>query len=99
MLHLDYDARADLFKDPHRTLTITVGNHVARSFTREATGRHQTNVLLPAPMLVRQDLVEVRIAVDRPFVPANAIAGSQDTRELGLRVYRLAVERRPIPTP
>ena len=99
MLHLDYDARADLFKDPPRTLTITVGNHVARSFTPEAAGRHQTNVLLPAPMLGRQDRVEVRIALDRPFVPANAIAGSQDTRELGIRVYRLAVERRPLPTP
>ena len=99
VLHLDYDAPADLFKDPPRTLTVTVGDHVARSFTPDAAGRQQTNVLLPAPILGRQDRVEVRIAVDRPFVPANAIAASQDTRKLGIRVYRLAVERRPLPTP
>ena len=76
VLHLDYDARVDLFKDPPRMLTITVGDHVARSFTPDAAGRQQTNVLLPAPMLGRQDRVEVRIAVDRPFVPANWVFAS-----------------------
>ena len=39
--------------------------------------------------------VEVQIAVDRPFVPANVSPGSEDTRELGIRVYRAAVERLP----
>ena len=39
VLHVDYDARADLFKVPPRTLTITVGDHVARSFTLDAAGR------------------------------------------------------------
>ena len=52
-LHLDYDARADLFQDPPRTLTITVGDQVARSFAPEAAGRQQINVLLPAAMVGR----------------------------------------------
>ena len=98
VLHLDYDARADLFQDPPRTLTITVGDRVARSFAPDAAGRQQTSVLLPAAMLGGRDRVEVHIAVDRTFVPANVSADSQATRELGIRVYRAAVERSPLPS-
>ena len=98
VLHLDYDARADLFQDQPRTLTITVGAQVARSFVPDTAGRQRTNVLLPSAMLGGEDRVEVQIAVDRPLVPANVSAGSQDTRELGIRVYRAVVERSPVPT-
>ena len=98
VLHLDYGARADLFEDSPRMLTITVGDQVARSFAPDAAGRQQTNVLLPATLLGARDRVEVQIAVDRPFVPANVSAGSPDTRELGIQVYRAAVERAPEPT-
>ena len=98
-LHLDYDARADLFQDPPRTLTITVGDRdqVARSFA-PAAGRQQINVLLPAAMVGGRDRVDVQVAVDQVFVPANVIADSQDTRELGIQVYRVAIERSPVPT-
>ena len=97
VLHLDYDARADLFRDPPRTLTITVGDQVARSFVPDAAGRQQTSVLLPAAMLGGRDRVEVHIAVDRTFVPARVRPGSRDTRDLGVRVYRAVVERSSIP--
>ena len=96
MLHLDYDARADLFQDPPRTLTISVGDQVARSFAPDA-GRQQINVLLPA-VVGGRDRVDVQVAIDQVFVPANVIADSQDTRELGIRVYRVAIERLPVPT-
>ena len=98
VLHLDYGARAGLFEDTPRTLTITVGDHVARSFVTDAVGRQQTNVPLPAAILGEQDRVDLQIAVDRPFVPANITAGSHDTRELGIQVYRATVERSPEPT-
>ena len=45
VLHLDYDAHADLFEDSPRMLTITVGDQVARSFVSDAPGRQQTNVI------------------------------------------------------
>ena len=95
VLHLDYEARADLFEDTSRTLTISVGDQVARSFAPDGAGRQQTNVLLPAEMLGGRNRVDLQIAVDRPFVPADVTAGSQDTRELGIRVYRATVERSP----
>ncbi|MXZ71434.1 MAG: hypothetical protein F4Z04_08005 [Acidobacteria bacterium] len=97
VLHLDYGARADLFEDAPRTVTITVEDQVAHSFVPNAAGRQQTNVLLPADMLGERSRVDVQIAVDRPFVPASVAAGSQDTRELGIQVYRATVERSPEP--
>lgn len=96
VLHLDYGARADLFEDAPRTLTITVGDQVAHSFV-PAAGRQQTNVPLPTAILGEQDRVDLQIAVDRPFVPADATEGSGDTRELGIQVYRATVERSPEP--
>ena len=98
VLHLDYDARADLFADVPRTITISIGDQVARSFVPDGAGRRQTNVLLAAEMLGGRNRVDLQIAVDRPFVPADLTAGSQDTRELGIRVYRATVERSPGPT-
>ena len=95
VLHLDYDARADLFQASPRTLTITVGDQVARSFASDAPGRQQTNVLLPTSMLGGGDRVEVQIAVDRLFVPANVIGGSTDTREFGIQIFQAALERPP----
>ena len=95
VLHLDFDARADLFQASPRTLTITVGGQVAHSFALEAAGRQQINVLLPTSMLGGGDRVEVQIAVDRLFVPANVIAGSTDTREFGIQIFWAALERPP----
>ena len=95
VLHLDYDARADLFQASPRTLTITVGGQVAHSFALEAAGRQQINVLLPELMLGGGDRVEVQIAVDRLFVLANVIGGSTDTREFGIQIFRATLERPP----
>ena len=96
VLHLDYNARTDLFEDVPRTLTINVGDRVVRSLVPDAAGRQQTKVLLPAVVLGAGDSVDLQISVDRPFVPANVIAGSADTRELGIQVYRATVERLPV---
>ena len=93
VLELDYDARVDLFEGSPRTLTITVGDQVARSFLLDATGRQWARVLLPEAMLGIEDHVEVEIAVDVPFIPANLIPGSEDNRGHGIQVYRVVVER------
>ena len=98
VLDLDYDARADLFEDSPRALTISVGDQVARSLALDVRGRRRINVLIPALMLGRQDRVEVRIAVDGAFVPANLNPDSRDTRELGIQVYSAVVERSSTPS-
>ena len=42
---------------------------------------------LPGTALGNEDIAEIRITVDRTFVPANRVVGSHDTRELGIQVY------------
>jgi hypothetical protein len=39
-------------------------------------------------------MAELRVEVDRTFVPAKLPAGGRDVRELGLRVYNVFVETR-----
>ena len=38
------------------------------------------------------DRAEIRIAVDRPFVPAERVPGVGDARELGIMVFDVSVE-------
>ena len=83
VLHLDYSARADLFEDSPRMLTLTVGDQVARSFALDVAGRQQLNVLLPAAIVGGRDRVELHLAVDRPFVLADISADSQGHARTG----------------
>jgi hypothetical protein len=49
-------------------------------------------IALPASVLGDADTVELTIAVDRTFVPADIPAlRSSDSRELGIRVFRAYV--------
>jgi hypothetical protein len=50
-------------------------------------------IQLPATLLGSNDSVEITIAVDETFVPADVPAlRSSDSRELGIRVFRAYVE-------
>ena len=91
---LDYAARAP------QTVTVSVGDQLLQSFVTDASGRRRRRrIPLPATALGNGDRAKIQITVDRTFVPANLIAGSRDTRELGIKVYHAAVERDPVPTP
>ena len=88
--HLDYAARPDLFGEAPQVVTISVGGRVLRSFAAAETGRRRLRIPVPAAVPRPGDRTEVRIAVDRTFVPAAAIAGSSDRRELGIQVHHAA---------
>ena len=89
---LDYAARAP------QTVTVSVGDQLLQSFVADASGRRRHHrIPLPATALGNGDRAKIQITVDRTFVPANLIAGSRDTRELGIKVYHAAVERDPVP--
>ena len=87
---LDYAARAP------QTVTVSVGDQLLQSFVADASGRRRRRIPLPATALGNGDRAKIQITVDRTFVPANLIAGSRDTRELGIKVYHAAVERDPV---
>ena len=54
------------------------------------------NIRIPiaAAQLGPNDWAELRIDVDRTFVPAQLPSAGRDDRELGLQVYQAFVERR-----
>ena len=93
VLEIEYDARTDLFPDEPRTITLSVRDRIVESFAADVTGRTRRRVALSAAVLGRPRVAEVRIALDRTFVPANQLDGSRDTRELGVLVYRAVLER------
>ena len=51
---------------------------------------------LPSAQMGREDMAELQIVVDPTFVPAFASAwASDDTRELGVRVFHAFVDAQP----
>ena len=85
--YLEYAARPDIFADAPQTVTVSVGDQVLQSFVADAAARRRRRIPLPGTALGNEDIAEIRITVDRTFVPANRIVGSHDTRELGIQVY------------
>ena len=90
-MHLDYDSRADLFRDRPRTITVSLGDQVLESFVAEAVGRQRRGIALPAGTSEHSEVLELTLAANRTFVPAEHMAGSQDRRELGLQVYGVEI--------
>ena len=85
--YLEYAARPDIFADAPQTVTVSVGDQVLQSFVADAAARRRRRIPLPGTALGNEDIAEIRITVDRTFVPANRVVGSHDTRELGIQVY------------
>ena len=93
--HLDYTARPALFPGAPQVVTISASNQVLQSFVAGEVGRQRLQIPIPAAAFGPGDITEIRIRVDRTFVPANVIAGSRDARELGILVHHAA----PFPPP
>jgi hypothetical protein len=93
-LYLQYAARADLFGAAPQQVTIaSAGQPVAR-LTADSSLVALRRVPITAAQLGPNDWAEVRIDVDRTFVPSQLPAGGRDDRELGLQVYQAFIERR-----
>jgi hypothetical protein len=91
---LDFDARPDLFPDRPQQVTVYSGGQLVETFAADGKEPVIRRIPISAAQLGSADLAEVRLEVDRTFVPANLPAGGKDTRELGIRVYHVYVETR-----
>jgi hypothetical protein len=92
VLMLQVDQAANVFPDPQR-VDVRAGGTTVDSFALPVGTRELRRIALPASVLGSGDMVEVKIAVDRTFVPAEIPAlRSSDSRELGVRVFRAYVE-------
>ena len=91
-LFFEYDARADLFPDKPQTVTIYAGDQVISSFTANSVGKTLLRIPITAAQLGAAEMTDVRIELDKTFVPATLPNGGNDKRELGIRVYHVFVE-------
>ncbi len=90
-LYLDYEARPDAFDHP-QVVTVSLGDQVVTSFPADSAARTLKKIPIAAAQFGTGEMAELRLSVDRTFVPAQSPVGGHDVRELGLEVYHLFVE-------
>lgn len=90
-LFLEYDGRPDVFNQP-QVVNVYLGSQSVASFALDNVNPILRRIPLRADQLGAVDMVELRIGVDHTFTPATMSGGGKDTRELGVRIYRLFVE-------
>ncbi len=91
VLYLEADANVEASEEP-LSVSVLVGETEIAAF--EVTGRDPflQKLTIPADALGDEDWVDLRIVNSASFIPSDAGLGD-DTRELGLRVYHLYVDR------
>ena len=93
-LYLEYDARPDVFTDGPQQVSITVGDQPVTTFPASSVMPALVRVPITAAQLGTSDMTDIRLDLDKTFVPAKLPAGGKDPRELGMRVYHVFVEER-----
>jgi hypothetical protein len=66
-----------------------------KTFAADSSAPVLQRIPITAAQLGNDEMVELRVDLDRTFVPATLPnAKTQDARELGIRVYHLFVDQR-----
>jgi hypothetical protein len=90
LFFLETDGRPDVFKSPQQ-VNVVVNNQVVHTFAVDRKDPVLRRLPITAAQLGSEDMVDLKIQVDRTFTPAQIPAGSPghstDTRELGIRVF------------
>jgi hypothetical protein len=94
LLYLQYAARVDLFPGAPQRVTIVSAGQTVATLVADEIAPTLRRMPISAAQLGQNDWAELRIDVDRTFVPASLPAGGRDERELGLQVYQAFIERR-----
>jgi hypothetical protein len=89
-LLLDSSAQRDVFPEP-QTVTITANGQPVTTFSATNLDAQLRKIPISAAQLGNADMIDLRIEVDRAFIPAKVLPGSRDVRELGLRIYHLYI--------
>ena len=95
VLYLETDGRPDIFNPPQQ-VAIKANDQVVSTFAMVDRDPVMRKIPITAAQLGAGDMVDLRIDVDRTFVPAQLPPGQpghgSDTRELGIRVYHAFVK-------
>jgi hypothetical protein len=90
-LYLESDARHEVFPT-QQTVSITINGQPVTTFAASSALPELRRIPITAAQLGAKDMAELRIEVDRTFVPSKLPNSAKDNRELGLRVYHVFVE-------
>jgi hypothetical protein len=94
VLLLDLDNPGSVFREPQQ-VQVSVGGQAVKQFTVIPAQRLLEKIPLTAAQLGAGDMTDVRIDVDKTYVPALlAASNSKDPRELGVRVFHAFVDAR-----
>jgi hypothetical protein len=93
-LFLEYDARPDFFGGQAQQVSIFAGSVRVGGFTASDKDATIERIPITAAQLGTGEMVQLRLEVDRTFVPAKMPNGGTDVRELGIRVFHLHIEPR-----
>jgi hypothetical protein len=94
---LRLEGRPDVF-DPPQQVTVSSGEIPLDTFIIASKGEIIRKIPVSATQLGAAEQAELRISVDRTFVPASVKGGHPaDTRELGVRVFNVHVAPGPEP--
>jgi hypothetical protein len=90
ILYLELDNPGGVFNEPQQ-VSVGVGTTTLDQFTLTPGKLVLRKIALPASALGTDENVDVRIEVDKTFVPSHLSSSSKDPRELGVRVFHVAV--------
>jgi hypothetical protein len=91
VFYLHYDGQPSMVDSP-QTVTISLGAEVLDTFPVSTPDEAIRKIAIKAAQFGPDDVVMVRVSVDKTFVPALVRPGSRDSRELGIRVFHAFVE-------
>ena len=95
LLYMDLDSPTAALHQA-QDVQLSMGGQVLDEFSLLPDKRTLRKVKLPSAQMGREDMAELQIVVDPTFVPAFASAwASDDTRELGVRVFHAFVDAQP----
>lgn len=95
IVFLDVDQPVKAFDEPQQ-VEVRLGEAVVDTFSLAAGARELRRIRIPASQLGSAETVQGSVSVDRTFVPAGVPAlRSTDSRELGVRVFRVYVQNAP----
>jgi hypothetical protein len=92
-LYLDVDSPGSPY--PSQEVRVMLGGQAVDTFSVVPTERQLRKIKLPATLMGTAEMAELRLVVDKTFVPAQVSpATSRDARVLGICVFHLYIDTR-----
>ncbi len=73
---------------PDQKVKFEIANNLIEEFTPK-DAEFAKYYQIPADQIGAEDLIQIRISVDKTFSPAKAVPGSTDQRDLGVQIFTI----------